>query len=497
MFVSVRSAVPFGVEAIPVQVEVDVAVGLASFTIVGASGSQCREVRDRVRAAVLNAGLTWPQRRVTVSTGPRRGSSLDLAIAVAVLAADGQIPAPLPTDLVWGELGLDGTIRPAPGVVEAALLAPIERIVCGSQDAVDATAGGDDVWPVGYGTLADLAADLADGSLAGGEPVRGVVSDWSTPPDPDVDLDMSDVVGYRDVKWALEVAAAGGHNVLMVGPEGAGATAFACRMPTIMGDLTSAHQVEVDLVRSAAGLRPGSGRPPYRAPHPASTLVALLGGGTAAMRPGEISLAHRGVLFLDDVTEFPVAGLDGVRSAMAGTMRVARGGRSVEFPSDALVVAVCRPCPCGDQPCQCSPDALARWRRRIPGPFVDRLSIRVRLGDASPSERAPAGSGGDESSAVIRERVVAARARAVERQGCVNERLIGAGQIELTVAAADRLSREIAAGSLSARGADRVRRVALTIADLAGHDGPLTVDQVEAALGLTHLNEAREMTANA
>lgn len=489
----VPSATLLGADGHAVTVEVHVTEGgLPSFSIVGLPDTSCREVRDRARAAIESSRLTWPVKRVTVNLAPptvrKVGSGLDLAVAVALLVASGQLTAESVAGKAFlGELGLDGRVRPVPGTVCLTEVLGDAALVLPAESTEEARLAGDRVLhPVR--SLGEVVA------CARGEEPWPTAGAAGPLPDPPPLPDLADVRGQPMARYALEVAAAGGHHLLMLGPPGAGKTMLASRLPSLLPPLSPAEAIETTRIHSAGGfgLPPGGlvRVPPFRAPHHGASSVALVGGGTSLMRPGEISAATNGVLFLDELAEFAPHVLDALRQPLEeGVVRVARAAATVAFPARFLLVAAMNPCPCGQggQPggCRCTEGARLRYQRRLSGPLLDRFDLRVEVQRPRPDDLFTSEPG--EASSAVAERVLRAREQARSRGVRTNAEL-PAGRLDevapLDRAATDLLLSALRAGRLSARGLHRVRRVARTVADLAGHHGPIGAAHVALALSL-------------
>jgi magnesium chelatase family protein len=482
-----------GVTSREVTVEADVRLGLPTFTLVGLPDRAIRESRERVRAALLNSELEFPQKRITVNLAPAHlrkwGPGFDLAIAVAVLAASGQVPVEsLEECAVCGELSLSGELRPVRGALAAAIGArdaARRRLLVPAENSPEAALV-EELEVLGVPTLGRMA-DLLHGRWR---------PDPAKPKPPSTDatpaLDLADVRGQHDAKRALEIAAAGGHNVLMVGPPGAGKTMLARRLPGILPPPALGEALEITQVQSAAGLGTGTlaTERPFRAPHHTTSPQGLVGGGPTP-RPGEITLAHRGVLFLDELAEFGRDALDALRQPLEdGHVHIMRRQRAIEFPARAMLVAACNPCPCAKPAdrCTCGPLERGRYARRLSGPLLDRIDLVCQV-DPVPLVELAEAEAGRTATATVRERVIGARERQRERlrevaatcNGDMDSRCTRR-VVRIDGAARARLLSVPGRLLLSGRGHDRVLRVARTIADLDGRECVRASD-VDEALG--------------
>lgn len=496
-----RSAAVIGLQAVEVTVEVSMSAGLPGFAVIGATGAAGRQAADRVRAALAAMGVRLPPRKILASLAPAdvptSGARFDLALAVALLVRLALVPhSSVAASAFLGELALDGGVRPVPAVLPAAAHLAAHgtgRLVVADANASEARlVGGIEVVAV-----ADLTELL--------EVCTGAVPPRSAAPLPPATAttvpDLADVRGQAEARRACEIAAAGGHHMLLLGPPGCGKSMLAARLVGLLPPLSEDQALEVVAVRSVAGLLTGPApsvldrTPPLRRPHHATTAAALLGGGTGIAQPGEISLASHGVLFLDELFEWPRRLLDALREPLEeGRVRIARARATVHYPARFLLVGAANPCPCGGAgTCDCAEAEIWAYRRRLSGPLADRIDLAPRLHQLRADDLVAATTG--ESSAAVASRVAEARAVAVARWGVPNGQA-GADRVRATARPESlrTLGRAVEAGTLSGRGFDRALRVARTCADLAGDDGVGRPHVLEALAHRAALRDVRGRT---
>jgi magnesium chelatase family protein len=485
-----------GLEGHLIEVECDISSGLPGLSFTGLPDPSVMESRDRLRSAVVNSGADWPQQKVTVALLPadlrKVGSRFDLAVGLAVLAAGGQVPTDAIARTAWiAELGLDGRLRPVRGVLPAVLAARrfgVSQVVVAAPNAAEAALVSDiDV------RSATRLREVIEWLTGEGPSLEPVAATREAPIPPEA-VDLADVAGQTPAKRALEIAAAGGHHLFMVGAPGAGKTMLAERLPgllPLLGDRASMEVTAVHSIAGALGDRPQLvRRPPLQAPHHTASVAALVGGGSHLARPGAISLAHHGVLFLDEAPEFSPRALDALRQPLeSGFVMLHRGGGAVRYPARFQLVLAANPCPCAKPAarCTCPPMTRRRHDQRLSGPLMDRIDLRVQVEPVAHGDLFdPAAE--RETSAIVAQRVAAARAAAADRwrdaPWDLNAAVPGVTLREppwlLSRAVLRSARQQLEQGSLSARGFDRVLRISWTLADLAGRTTPAVEDIAEA-----------------
>lgn len=495
-----------GVSGHLIEIEADISGGMPGLAFTGLADTSVVESRDRIRAAMVNSGVDWPNRKITVALlpadVPKVGSRFDLAMALAMLAAAGEVHADAVAAAVWiAELGLDGRLRPVRGVLPSVLTAQragVRRVVVAPANAAEAAL----VTDMDVRAARDLREVLE--WLRGEAPAPSAAVAETDAGPPPATPDLADVAGQSAAKRALEVAAAGGHHVYLLGAPGAGKTMLAERLPGLLPPLDDAAALEVTAVHSVAGRLAREARlirrAPLQAPHHTASVAALVGGGSHLARPGAVSLAHHGILFLDEAPEFAPRALDALRQPLeSGVVVLHRAGGVVSYPARFLLVMAANPCPCGSRAreCTCPPQVRRRYQQRLSGPLLDRVDVRVSVDPVAHADLL-AGTEGREPSGTVAARVATARAAAAERWSAtrwrVNAEIPGAALRNAPWAlprAAIRPAEDfLQRGQISARGFDRVLRLAWTVADLCGHLVPDAGDVGEALFFRTGQSES-------
>jgi len=493
-----------GLDGAVVEIEADISSNLPSFVLIGLPDAALGEARDRVRSAAGNSGVPLPSRKLTVNLSPaalpKHGSGFDLGIAMATLAADGQVSAESVARVVHlGELGLDGRLRPLAGILPAVLAS-----VRAGFDTVVVPAGNADEAALVPGVRVVPVVSLRDAAIWHGAELEPIPLEplMPTVPTPALDDtgDLADVIGNPDAVEAMQVAAAGGHHVYLLGPPGAGKTMLAARLPGLLPDLTAEEALEVASIRSLAGIPVRGGlstRPPLEAPHHTASAAAIVGGGSGVIRPGAAARAAHGVLFLDEAPEFAPAALDALRQPLeSGVIAISRAAATARFPASFQLVLAANPCPCGnagtrDGDCRCSPLSVRRYLGRLSGPLLDRVDIRMDVHRITAAQLRASAELPRLDTATARERILAARAMAAERLRStpwrVNAQVAGAWLRSPVGAPAKGatagLDRALERGGITMRGYDRVLRLAWTLSDLDGTSRP-DADHVGRALYL-------------